>query len=109
MRASDTLDRVIESTAPDDLPELAGDLATALVKVCARAGTPPPTKPAESAKGRKLSGRQLDVREAAERLGVTVTWLYRHSRSLPFALKLGHRTLRFDADGLERWLAAQRR
>ena len=45
---------------------------------------------------------------AAQRLGVTRTWLRRHGGRLPFATKLAHRTVRYSASGLERWLAARR-
>lgn len=50
----------------------------------------------------------LTVREAAERMGVPPGWLYRKWQSLPFARKLKAKTLRFDAEGLARWVAAQR-
>lgn len=50
----------------------------------------------------------LTVREAAERMGVTPGWLYRNWKSLPFARKLKPKTLRFDAEGLARWVAARR-
>jgi hypothetical protein len=47
------------------------------------------------------------VHQAAERLGVKPSWLYRHARALPFTRKLGHRTLRFDIHGLDRWARAR--
>lgn len=49
--------------------------------------------------------RLLTLDDAARQLGVKTTWLQRHARSLPFARRLGHRTLRFSARGIERWLA----
>jgi predicted DNA-binding transcriptional regulator AlpA len=48
-------------------------------------------------------GRLLTVREAASLLGVTPRWLYRHAPTLPFAKRLGPKTLRFDSDGLAKW------
>lgn len=48
-------------------------------------------------------GRLLTVREAAPLLGVTPRWLYRHAPTLPFAKRLGPKTLRFEAEGLATW------
>ena len=52
--------------------------------------------------GEGSADRNLSVREAAERLGMKSGYLYRHAKSLPFALKIGRRLL-FSASGLERW------
>ncbi len=51
--------------------------------------------------------RLLDVAAAAS-LGVRPRWLYDRARTLPFARKLGGRTLRFSEVGLRRWLARRR-
>jgi predicted DNA-binding transcriptional regulator AlpA len=51
----------------------------------------------------------LDVQEAAARLGMSVDWLYRHARQLPFTRRVGRRALKFEAEGLARWVATQRR
>jgi predicted DNA-binding transcriptional regulator AlpA len=51
----------------------------------------------------------LDVREAAARLHMSEDWLYRHARQLPFTRRVGRRAVRFDPEGLARWVAAQRR
>jgi predicted DNA-binding transcriptional regulator AlpA len=45
---------------------------------------------------------------AAQRLGQTRRWLYRHAKTLPFARRLSRKALRFSERGLERWLAARR-
>ena len=47
----------------------------------------------------------LDVREAAARLNVSIDWLYRHAKKLPFSRRVGSRAVRFDPAGLARWLA----
>jgi predicted DNA-binding transcriptional regulator AlpA len=47
--------------------------------------------------------RQLTAKEAAALLGVSVRWLYRHAKTLPFAKRLADKTLRFDAAGLAQW------
>ena len=52
--------------------------------------------------------RLLDVREAAALLDVRPRWLYDRARTLPFARKLGGRTLRFSEAGLRRWLERRR-
>jgi excisionase family DNA binding protein len=105
MSAADTLTALVQKTPPSDLPALAGELARTLALVVARSATsavtaaPPTSPPVDS-----VSDELLTVEEAAARLNVKVSWLYRHVRELPFARKIGRRTLRFDARGLDRWL-----
>ncbi len=50
----------------------------------------------------------LTAEEAASILGVTVRWLYRHARNLPFARRLSRKALRFSEVGLKRWMSAKR-
>ena len=45
----------------------------------------------------------LTAEEAAIRLGLSTTWLYRHARTLPFTVRIG-RTIRFSASGIERYV-----
>lgn len=45
--------------------------------------------------------------EAAEILGMSVKWLYRNARKLPFTRKLGRKTLRFSHLGIQKYLAAR--
>ena len=47
--------------------------------------------------------RLLDVGEAADRLGVSKDYLYRHGRKLPFTVHVGRR-LRFSSFGLVRYI-----
>ena len=58
--------------------------------------------------GGVVADEGLGVEEAARRLGVSRTWLYRHAPTLPFTRRLGTRTLRFSAEGIRRYLAARR-
>ncbi len=51
--------------------------------------------------------RLISVDEAADRLGVTARWLYRHAPRLPFSRRLSRKALRFSELGLKRWQAAQ--
>ena len=50
----------------------------------------------------------LNVNDAAARLGVPVGWLYRRAKTLPFARRLGLKTLRFDPVGLDAWTRRHR-
>ena len=52
--------------------------------------------------------RNLKVDEAAEMLGVTRSWLYRHSGKLPFTRRLSRRAVRFSEKGIRRWLETRR-
>jgi len=60
-----------------------------------RPGTPAPAS----------TDHLLTAKEAAGVLHVTPRWLYRHAGQLPFTRRLGPKTMRFDADGVARWLA----
>lgn len=98
---ADSLRALVDAAEPGELPALAGDLARALAAVLARTVAPAtPVAPSAPPEG---ADTLLSVQQAAERLGVARSWLYRHAKALPFTRKLGHRTLRFDARGLERW------
>jgi len=50
----------------------------------------------------------LTAEQVAQHLGTTTRWVYRHTARLPFAKRLGPKTLRFSTRGLERYLAASR-
>ncbi len=92
----------IGATAP--VAATLGDVLEQLRRVSAVPETPAELAPAPKAS----SGRLLTPREAAERIGMSVRWLYRHARSLPFTRRLSRRALRFDERGLERWAASRR-
>jgi len=92
----------VEATAPVAavLAAVLADLRTA-VPAC----DAPPSVPrlaTDDAEAGLLSPQQ-----AAERLGVSVRWLYRHASSLPFVRRLTRRSLRFDPTGLMRWVASR--
>ena len=46
----------------------------------------------------------VDIREAARLLGMSTSWLYRNANSFPFVVKLNGRNLRFNVNGMEKWL-----
>lgn len=50
----------------------------------------------------------LTTQQAAERLNVAKDWLYRHSSTLPFTIRLNHKELRFSARGLDDYLTTLR-
>ena len=60
-----------------------------------------------SAPRRQEDDRLISVEDAAERLGVTPRWMYRHAGHLPFSRRLSRKALRFSELGLKRWQAAQ--
>ena len=55
-----------------------------------------------SASRRPEDDRPISVDDAAERLGVTPRWLYRHAERLPFSRPLSRKALRFSELGLKR-------
>lgn len=50
----------------------------------------------------------LTVDEAAQVLGQTTKWLYRHADKLPFTRRLSRRNLRFSKLGLQKYVARKR-
>jgi predicted DNA-binding transcriptional regulator AlpA len=51
--------------------------------------------------------RLLDFKQAAEKLSVTVDWLYHHYKSLPFWVRVGRRP-RFSENGIEEYIRKRR-
>lgn len=102
--AAETLATLVRSAPPSELPALAAELSRALATALSRIVAATPATIAAEAED---EGRLLTIEEAAARLSVPKTWLYRHARTLPFTKKLGRRTLRFDPKGLDRWAASR--
>src|SRR5262245_58460395 len=98
MSRSDIRSLVDETPAPE-LPQLIGELEAARAAAWARLTAPAADKPT-GVIGQEA--RNLDITEAAKRLGISKDWLYRHASELPFALKIGRRLV-FDSVALERW------
>jgi predicted DNA-binding transcriptional regulator AlpA len=90
---------LVDTTPAPDLPALIGDLeaakAAAWTRLTAARVDVRPDEPDPEA-------RNLDVAEAAKRLGISRDWLYKHASQLPFAVKIGRRLV-FDSLALERW------
>lgn len=99
-----SLDEIADN--PSGVASLPPQLARMLTLRCAvvlaaLAGVEPP---AESVpEGVATEDRLLDVREAAQRLGTSADYLYRHGRTLPFTVRVGSR-LRFSSRGIDRYI-----
>jgi predicted DNA-binding transcriptional regulator AlpA len=48
--------------------------------------------------------RLLTAAEAAQKLGTTEDWLYRHANNLPFVVRVGKKHLRFSQSGMDRYI-----
>ena len=93
--------KAIDEVAAEDLPAVALYLAALQGRAAARSLEACTRVAAASSNG---SEALLDVREAAARLNLSVDWLYRHAKKLPFTRRVG-RAVRFDPAALARWLA----
>ena len=85
--------------AAEKMPELLGELevirATAMLKITA----PAPVQ---------QSDELLAVATAAERMGVSTDYLYRHAAQLPFTRRVGRKLL-FSSRGVEQYINRARR
>jgi predicted DNA-binding transcriptional regulator AlpA len=90
---------LVDTTPAPDLPGLIGDLeaakAAAWARLTAARVDVRPDQPDPEV-------RNLDVAEAAKRLGISQDWLYKNASRLPFAVRIGRRLV-FDSLALERW------
>ena len=85
------------ATLPKDaIPQLRGELAKLDTMLLARLMTP--------AIGANENDRLLDASEAAAKLGTSEDWVYRHAKSLPFAIRVGKKSLRFSEAGISRYI-----
>jgi predicted DNA-binding transcriptional regulator AlpA len=62
-----------------------------------------PATPGEVA----VTDRLLTVHQAAERLGLSASQVYKQAHGWPFTRKLSAKALRFSEAGLERWLSSK--
>jgi predicted DNA-binding transcriptional regulator AlpA len=90
------LDQVMRETSPEELPAIVGGLVELEERARLRLRSAVPTVAAGDA-----ADENLDVSEAARRLGVSEVWLYRQ-KTLPFRVRIGGRVV-FSARGLEKW------
>lgn len=94
------LDAAIAGASAAERPalvvQLAGRLATLGASLAAAEPTAAPS-----------GDRNLDIDQAAARLGMSAAWLYRNGGGLPFAIRIGRRLL-FSEQGIERYLERRR-
>ena len=97
------LEKTLTEAPAESVPALLGDLECLRARLWVKLVTPS-THPVPPSETEKL----LPPKEAAELLQVKISWLYRNWKRLPFARKLGRKTLRFSEPGLRRWQATRR-
>jgi hypothetical protein len=98
MNLTDLLKAARELPA-EDLPDLIGQLEAAKATAWARLSAPVPVSPERD--------ELLDVEAAAERLGVSEDYLYRHHSDYSFTRRQGRKLL-FSAQGIEKHIRQQR-
>lgn len=101
---------LLASTRPGELEPTEAQLASALaLELGTRLDRREPPEPESTRRGSSEEPeRLLSPAEAARRLGVSVRWLYRNARRLPFTRKLTKRTLRFHEQGLAKYIREKR-
>ena len=88
------------------VPVILAQLTAVSAALAARLQVDPADGDSGKPAGDPALDRLLDIREAASRLGVSPTWLYRRVNRLPFMIRLD-RQVRVSAAGLERYLRAR--
>lgn len=92
----------VKAVPIEAVPELRAELARLDSLLLTRLFSPGNADVEQSAEGDRL----LSAREAAAKLGASADYLYRHSRNLPFTVRVG-RKLRFSEAGIERFIRAR--
>jgi excisionase family DNA binding protein len=95
------LDRHLADAGPEQVPGLALALAARLTMLASALSGKMELRGSDDDRDENLT-----VDEAAQRLGISKDYLYRHD--LPFKVRIGRRVL-FSAQGLSRWLDEQQR
>ncbi len=101
----DRLEHELEQTSSEALPEVYGELEKLKLRLWIRMLH---SKPKVEQAPAPVADKMLTAQEAARILGTTPTFLYKNSKTLPFARKLSRKCLRFSEIGLRRWLEAKR-
>jgi len=96
----------VDQIPPEEAATLMANLAAAQWALASRLRLPAAAAPNDPP---GEADRLLAPAEAAERLGVTTRWLYRHANQLPFTRRLSRKVLRFSEVGLRRYLDGKRR
>ena len=69
---------------------------------------PPAPEKSTAEQHEETADRALGATQAAAILGVSPQWLYRHTRTLPFARKLSRKKTVYSEAGIRRWLEMRR-
>jgi excisionase family DNA binding protein len=93
--------QTVAETPSAHLPALVGALAQVQAVALSRLTTPRPEEHRPEARDANIS-----VREAARRLGVSSSYIYKNAESLPFAVRIGRRLLCSERR-LEKWNRAR--
>jgi predicted DNA-binding transcriptional regulator AlpA len=96
----------IADVEPTAVPVLLAQITAVSAALAARLPVDPDGGDSADPAGEPPTDRLLDVRQAASRLGVSPTWIYRRVTRLPFVVRLD-RQVRVSATGLERYLRAR--
>jgi predicted DNA-binding transcriptional regulator AlpA len=94
----------VEDISHEQITAVLIQLAAAQTSLAARLATRATHAPTRSPRGDRL----LTVHEAAAKLRVTVSWLYRNAARLPFTVRPSPRRLRFSELGIEQYIAQRR-
>lgn len=86
----------------ESLPEFLGDLARLEAEARIRLNAQ------RQSSGPAVEDRLLDVKEAAERLGISTSQLYRTADDFTFTIRSG-RALRFSSLGISKWIEKRAR
>jgi excisionase family DNA binding protein len=88
----------VRELQPEELPVLLGELeiirATALMRI---------TQPTPVVQADELLG----IEDTAERLGVSVDYVYRNAKNLPFTRRIGRKLL-FSSRGIDQYISRKR-
>jgi predicted DNA-binding transcriptional regulator AlpA len=55
----------------------------------------------------ELRSTLLSPKQLAERLGVSLSWVYQNADSLPFTRRINDRLLKFEEREVEAWIASK--
>ena len=95
------LEEALATTEPADCPAVIGELERLTATLWGRMLTASNANPAEP---RVAENRLLKAGEAAQKLGMSQDYLYRHADKLPFTVRPAPRQLRFSLNGIERYI-----
>ena len=96
--------RQVAQVPAEAIPILLAQTAAVQAALAARLLASPNGQPPDAT----AEDRLLTPKEAADTLRVTLPWIYRHAKRLPFTRRLSRKALRFSEAGLRRWQAARR-